>query len=350
MAGTTRAVKRQWSTAGGQRTESLAPGNVYEDATKVAFENQNRIVADLAVIREPNEILPGFPCGLQIDGTPADVETQTLTYVRYFGQVVSIAIDAALVVATGVTASSDVDTNDKGALWIYADAEASTVCTCEASHPGATSGETTAVGALRWLPDDHYQRNAGEIPIAVVTLTEGGSAAFTWGADSISDETEGFVDFVGKPGVVNDVASIIVTAGASSTTWAHGAGGVVLGSGVYVALTAQTGLAVASNASAITTGNSGALLLYVLSDGGAEALQLTSASASHGVALAAARVDNKNPYLACIGYLIVDNDSGSDFTPGTTSFDTAGVVNTIYTLDVAGDLLGATVTTAESGD
>lgn len=350
MAGTTRTVKRQWSNFGGQRTESGTHGNVLEDAARVAFDNQNRIVADLAMIREPNEILPGFPSGLDIDQSAAeDVETNNTVYVRYFGTVVTIPADDVLDTNVGVSGSSTIASEKLGSLWIYADAEAPAVCTCEASHPGAESAETTAVAALRWLPDDHYQRNAGEVPIAVVTLTETSADGFTWGPDSISTETEAFVDFVGKPGVVNDVADIIVTAGSSSTTWAHGAGGVVLGSGVYVVLTAQTGLAV-SNGTAIASGKSGALLFYVLSDGGAEALQLTSANASHAVALAAARADNKNPYLACIGYLIIDNESGSDFTPGTTSFDTTGVTSTVYTLDVAGDLISATVTTAESGD
>jgi hypothetical protein len=280
-----------------------------------------------------NAIVPGFPAGLDVDDANAEnVETNAIVYVRYNGVIVKIPADDELDTNVGVTGSSTVADTKYACLWIYADAEAPTVCTCEASHPGASAAETTAIGGLRWLDSAHYQRNPGEIPIAVVQIQEAGAEApFTWGTHSITAETEAYVDFVGSPGVVNDVAGIIVTAG-GSTTWAHGIGGVVLGSGVYVALTAQTALPVASNKAAVATTKSCALMLYVLADGQAEALQISTADASHAAALATAKSEVGNPYLACIGYLIVDNASGANFTPGTDAWNTSGVTTTIYTL------------------
>jgi len=340
---TARTVKRAW-------TLFKSADNAIEPADKVLYEEFNHLVDDFNAEHVCNRIVPGFPAGLDIDdGNAENVETNAITYVYYNGVVVAIAVDAELDTSVGVTASSDVDTNDKGALWIYADAEAPTVCTCEASHPGATSGETTAVGALRWLDADHYQRNAGEVPIAVVTLTEGGSGAFTWGADSISAETEAFVDFVGSPGVVTEVADIIVTAGASSTTWAHGAGAVVLGDGSFVALTAQTALPV-NNATAIANGAFGAFMLYVLSDGGAEALQIDADATTHDAALLECETEVGNPYLACIGYLIVENRSGSSFTPGTSDFNGSGITTTVYTLPAGPRYNTAKLSTVESQD
>jgi hypothetical protein len=313
------------------------------ETLRVALADTNdqlRLLCGLNVLRK-NCIMTatataGTHAGLDIDDVnPENVETNGIVYVRYNGCVVQIPADDELDTSLTCTGSSTIGQSKKGALWIFADAESSAVCTCEASHPGAASAETTAVGALRWLDANHYQRNPGEIPIAVVTVTEGGSGPFTWGAHSISDETEAFIDLECNPGVVNDIAGLIVTAGAS-TTWAHGAGGIVLGDGTYVAMTAQTAQPVASNKAAIATGKSGALLFYCLSDGGSEALQISTADATHAAALATACAQVGNPYLACIGYLIVDNASGANFTPGTTAWNTTGVTTTVYTLSEGG--------------
>ena len=393
MAGTTRIIKRDWPILTAQ-TE----GADYEMQGQVRFEEHNKVVADLETLRASvatglaqlnlalstiqnakNGVVPGFPCGLDTDdASGTDVETNAITYVRYNGVNVTIPIDIAILTdagTIGVTASSLVGQAKLGCLWIYAEALAAATCGCEAGHPGATSAENTTAGALRWLDSDHYQRNAGEIPIGVVTLTEGGSGPFTWGTGDMTGETDAYVDLVCTPGVINDVADIIVTAG-DNVTWAHGAGGVILGSGVYLPLTAQTALPVATNGAAIADGLSGALMLYVISDGVGEALQLSTADASHAAALATAQAEVGNPYMACIGFLIVDNASGAAFTPGTDGWADTGITTTIYTVtgegsfkqrvtnapttlatqaledavDAAADMTASLVTTPESQD
>lgn len=346
MAGTTYQVKRAWSyfTQSGTR-----------DAFRAFYEEINNLVGDVATLAgERNRILPGLACGLDVDdGGAQDLETNVAVFVNYFGRVVEIPIDTAIDVSASVTASSSVAAGNLGALWVYADAESSAVCVTEASHPGVASAETLIAGQCRWLGSVHYQSNAGEIPIALVRVTEVAGGGFDWGPDSITAETETYVDLVGEPGVVNDVADIIVTAGASSVTWAHGAGAVVLGDGTFVALTAQTAQPVnALDVTAITAGNSGAFLLYVAADGDAVAMQISSANVGLAAAETAARAELRigNPYLACIGFLLVENQTNVDFTPGTTDFNTSGVTTKIITLGTMGELDAALLTTPESQD
>jgi hypothetical protein len=81
-------------------------------------------------------------------------------------------------------------------------------------------------------------------------------------------------------------------------------------------------------------------------------MQVSSADADRDAALTSAKDElaQGNPYLACIGFILVTNNSGAAFTPGTTDFNLGGVTTEVVTLAPGNRLVASTLTTPESGD
>lgn len=267
--------------------------------------------------------------GLSVDANAQDIEMDSAISVMYAGLEVPFAQEDPIDVSTKTINGRTIATSRANAGWVFADL--STGLTQMDQSETASTAYTTAIAGL-----GQYSRatttlppNATCIPIGAVSLLEGGSGTFTWGAESITDETEVYYSFRGLPGVITAAASFAATGGASAT-FAYGAGICRLGTGTVVSYTGKAGVAFSTEgATNVTDGNTGLFLLYVLADDSEYLMQLGGAGyATLALAQAAFRDHNMNPLMPVIGYITVQNASGADFVPGTTNLNVAGLTNT----------------------
>ena len=302
------------------------------------------VVADLARLAG-NRVLTLTGAGLSVDANAPDVETDNAIHIRVNGYDVAFAaqgaIDlSALSIAT-VPSASTISTSKVGAAWVFAHPDG----TADVQTDITTATHTSAIMALsqyaapsvatRLLPPTSLH-----VPLGVVTVTEGGSGAFTWGTGSITDETEVYYDLVCIPGVLDDIATFAKDDGLA--TFNYGAGKIVLGSGVYVALTGEAS-GVTISGTAVANNGVGAWLVYALADDNVYAFQLGYGYASLAAAQTAVRDHTRNPLMPVIGVIYVVNNSGSNFTPGTTAFD-AGGISATFTKSLASPMEAALIT------
>lgn len=315
----------------------------------------NKAIADMATLRKAlltllrNQVIGITTASLSVDANAEDVETDNAITLLIEGVNVAFAAQGAIDLSTKSINAKTIATSAAGAAWVYGKYDGTT----DAQQAVNASSQTTAIAALAQyaVATNTLPPAAGMAPIGVVQVTEGGSGTFTWGTDSITAETETYYDLLKVPGVITPIATLALTAGAA--TWAYGAGVVRLGSNTVVSLTGKTGVTL-TGATVIATGATGAWLIYALADDVEYTLQLGAAYANLKAARLAVEDHNVNPLLPVIGVLYVENNSGADFTPGTTALDLTGVTATFEiassitgTINASTDLTAALVANLE---
>lgn len=303
------------------------------------------VVADLARL-SGNRCLTLTGAGVSSDANAQDIETDNAIHIRVNGFDVAFAAVAAFDISVSgsvatVPGAATISTSKCGAGWVFAhpdgtlDVQTDVTTATHASAIIALSQYANPSTATRLLPPTGLH-----VPIGVVQVTEGGSGAWTWGTDSIAGETETFYDLVCIPGVLSAPATFAKDDGAA--TFNYGAAKIVLGSGVYVALTGKTS-GVTISGTAVANNGVGAWLFYALADDTEYAFQLGYGYASLAAAQTAVRNHTRNPLMPVLGVIYVVNNSGSDFTPGTTTFDAAGISAT-FSINVASPMEAALIT------
>jgi len=322
MAGTTQPVR-------GTGT----PNSDVHEFFKAEGQHAN-VVADLDYLAGNTVISNnGVGAGLSSDATAQDIETDNDILIRVGGSHFKFATVGALDLSVSgsictVPGAATVSTSKSGAMWVFAHPDGS----LDAQTDISTAAWTSAIQSLaqyaapststRLLP-----LTALHVPIGVVQVTEGGSGAYTWGTDSIAGETETFYDFITRPVVLSPMASF--AADAAAATFTYGAAKAILGSGVYVAATGKANVTLPTlPAGTIGNGGVAAYLFYVLADDSEFAFQLGASYTSLSAARTAVRNHTRNPLLAWLGSIYIQNNRGSDFTPGTTNLDAAGITTT----------------------
>lgn len=333
-------------TAQKRRVTTVAGSD--ERQTVIEF---NRLVADVERIRgladaalRDQVVTTGTTAGISVDANAEDIETDNAIVIQHKGLRYPVAAVSAFdISASGAAAGATITVSTSGVGWVFAntagalDVEVDQDAQAYASVIAALAAYSTATNTLPPGTDD--------VPIGAIIVTEGGSGTFTWGTDSLTAETESYVDFAGVPGIETACASF--AADASAATFTYGAGVVRLGSGVRVSYTGKANVAITG--SNIANGLYGAWLIYVRADDVEFAKQLDNDYASLAAAQAGVRDHNRNPYLAHIGTMYVRNNSGAAFVPGTTNLDATGITTTFETTAALGQssLAAGTLTAAQ---
>lgn len=273
----------------------------------------------------PNQVLPtGTAAGLGPDAAAADIQMANAIelfingFLKAPAKVDPIDVSALLDAAT-------VGTSKYGVLWVFQNADG----TADVEVDKTAADYTSLIQALGQYskPTRTLPPSDGMIPIGCVVVLEGGSGEFTWGTDSIAAEGETYYNFAGLPEILIPAASLALNAGAA--TFVYGAVTFRLGTGVRVAATGKTGVTIGG--SNVADGKTGAWLIYGLADDVEYALQLGNAYPTLADAQNAVAVHTKNPMLALVGAMYVQNASGGNFVPGTTNLDATDVTTTFET-------------------
>jgi hypothetical protein len=347
MSGTTTSSRRNRGV--GSETDA----SVLHDL----LVEHNKAIDDLETLRagHASGVVSLLAAGLSVDANPEDVETDNAITIRYQGTEYDIAAQAAIDISTKTGGGNTIATSRADAIWVFANpaglVDAQSSIAAQALTTTALGGLARYSVAALALPPTAV--GAAMVPIGVVSVLEGGSGTFTIGTDSITTETEVYYSFKGRPAIVTPAASFAATGGATAT-FAYGAGICRLGTGTVVSYTGKTGVAFdADNKTSVTTGLTGAWLLYVLADDSEIATQIGGAGySSLAAARAAVRAHNPNPLLPVIGAIYVTNASGADFVPATTNLNVAGLTSTFDIVAAGARFLdaGSDLTAAKIGD
>jgi len=279
-----------------------------------------------------SQVVPtGVNAGLGPDAVAADIQmANAVTLEHAFRKFNPGAVDPIDISAL-LSPAATIDTNDHGILWVFqklggrrtAGVIALQVDKDASDYTSAIAAWAQFAKSTRLMPDTRLY-----VPIGAVHVNEGGSGAFTWGADSIAAETEAYHNFVGLPEVlVREDGTLALDAGAP--TFTYGAVTVRLGTGLRVAATGKVNVAITG--ANVAAGAVGAWLLYLLADDVEYALQLGEAYGSLAEAQAEVLAARQNPMLACFGAMYVVNGSAGAFEPGVTNLDAADISTTFET-------------------
>jgi hypothetical protein len=289
----------------------------------------NKLVNDVDALRDflrtrvvPDAVVSTTTAGLSVDASAQDIEADNAIVIRKNGELYAVPAATAIDISTLAAGGATVATSTFGVAWVFANTAGAYDVEVDKDAQNYTSA--VAAWAAYATATNTLPPGADDVAVGAVLVGEGGSGAFTWGTDSITTENETYVDFSGRPCVETAAASLALDAGAA--TFTYGAGKVRLGSGSLVTYTGKANVALTG--SNIATGAVGAWLIYVLADDVEFAQQLGAAYADLTAARRAVRDHNRNPYLGWIGTLYVANASGSNFVPGTTRLDAAGITAT----------------------
>jgi len=264
-----------------------------------------------------------------VDGVnPENVQFDNGIFYRVNGQTFYKGVDAEVDLSAECTGAGDtISTSGSGTLWLFVN-PAGTV-DCDTAN-GTTENEASAIATLAQysVATNTVPVGSDDVAVGVIQVTEGGSGAFTWGTDSITDETETYYSLQGLPGVETAMASFALDVG--TPTFTYGAATVRLGTGARVALTGKANVTITG--SNVADGNTGVWLFYALADDDELAVQLSAAEADLATAQATVRDHTPNPLLPLIGVIYVENASGVDFVPNTTNLDANNITATFTTL------------------
>ncbi len=272
----------------------------------------------------PNQVAPtGVNAGLAVDANAFDIQMTNAVELFFRRNAEFPAKVDPIDISAVISAAATIDTNDFGVLWVFQKitgrAETGVVAVDQdktaADYTSAIAAWAQYSVASRTLPP-----SAHHVPIGAVLVNEGGSGSFTWGTDSITTETETYHDFEGVPEMLVQVATLALDGAAATFTYG-GSGVIRLGDGTRVTLSGKTNVTIAG--SNVADGAFGAWLFYALADDTELAIQLGNSYGSQADAQGALDNHVKNPYLALFGTLIVENQTGANFVPGTTNLDDA---------------------------
>lgn len=331
MAGVPTSSRR------GRTVGSESDASVLHDLTV----QHNAVIDDLETVFRavPNQVMNNTGAGLSVDANAQDIEMDNAIAIRWNGMEFPVAQEDPIDVSTKTINGRTIATSRADAGWVFAKYDGT--IDMDQSIAAQTLATTAISGLSRYsMATTTLPPAAGYVPIGVVSLLEGGSGLFTWGAESITAETEVYYSFRGVPGVVEVAASFAATGGAAAT-FAYGAGACRLGTGTIVSYTGKTGVAFdALHKTSVPTGSTGVWFLYVLADDSEIAAQYGGAGyASIELARAAVRAHNPNPLLPIVGIIYIENESGSDFVPATTNLNVAGLTCTFEVVPVGTNFL-----------
>jgi len=320
MAGTNRkAVKEH-----GFKSEVRALREEFNDLVGITGDLERLRQAIFYGMRDgvlPNQ---ATGVGLSVDANAQDFETDNAAFIRHKGVVFSLAAVGAFDwSASGTCAGDTVAQGKAGAFWVFGKTAGGLDVEDAAgnqSHDSEIEALAQYSKATNTLPPA-----AGDVPVGVITVVEGGSGVWTAGDDSISGETETFYDLLGWPAVESPCASLAIGGTASAVT--YGAVTVRLGSGTRVAATGKANVALTG--SNVADKKVGAWLLYVLADDSEYFMQLGAAYDSLTEAREAVAAHNVNPLLAHVATVYVENKSGATFTTATTALNASGITTTL---------------------
>ncbi len=304
---------------GGYRISAIEMPGVWATAT-LTFRGRGTRYTN------PDQVLPnGVVAGLGPDATVADIQMANAIQLVFRGQIVRPKKVDPIDVSALLSAAAVIDVNDEGILWVFQEitgGEEVGIVAIEVDKTPqdyATPIEAWAAysTAVRTIPIRTHL-----VPIGAVHVIEGGSGTFTWGTDSIAAETETYFDFSGIPEVMLRAPTLALDAGAA--TFNYGACEIRLGDGTAVNLSgkASGGVLTGSN---VADGLFGAWIILALADDVEITVQLGNAHPTLADANAAIEHHLKNPMLAHIGSITVENQSGGAFVPGTTFLDAANI-------------------------
>lgn len=323
-----------------------------DGATRKTTIHHNKLVGDVDALAQATwrfrrpQVVGNISPALAVDANANDIQMGAAISIYVKGHEFPVAIVDPIDTSTLSINTKAISTSKSGAGWVFAKYDG----TVDMQQAEDTAAHNSAIIALAQYakPTNTLPPTSGHAPIGVVQVTEGGSGAFTWGPDSITAETKTYYSFRGLPGVITAIASFAVDAGAA--TFTYGAGVIRLGTATVVSLTGKANVTIAG--SVVATGAVGAWLVYALADDVEYALQLGATYANLAAAQAAVRDHTMNPLLAVIGVLYVENNSGADFTPGTTNLDARGVTTTCTIATPIGDSIDGSgdFTAAKVGD
>ena len=278
----------------------------------------------------------GTAAGLAVDANAQDIQMTNAVKLNFRGGLVSPAKVDPIDISAVIGAAATIDINDRGVLWVFQKitgaAETGVIAVDQdktaADYTSAIEAWAQYAVASRALPP-----SAHHVPIGAVFVNEGGSGSFTWGTDSITAEAETYHDFIVAPEMLVRVATLALDG--SAPTFTYGASGVILlGDGTRVTLSGKANVTIAG--SNVADGKFGAWLFYALADDVEIAVQLGNAYGSQADAQGALDDHVKNPYLALFGTLIVENQTGANFVPGTTNLDDTTEDDITTTFEIKG--------------
>lgn len=281
----------------------------------------------------PEPVSPFGRAGVSVDANAEDIETDNPIVIRHNSLFYNVAAISAIDISAKAAGGATIATSKWGIGWVFASiAGVGNVEVDKDAQDYATQIEawTAWATAANTLPP-----GATDVAIGAVMVNEGGSGPFTWGTDSITNESETYFDFFGIPGIISAMATFALEAAAA--TFSYGAATLRLGSGTIVTATGKTGVTLGG--SNVAAGAVGAWLFYVLADDVERAHQLSAAYASLDAAKMGVQGHNPNPFLPLLGVLYIENKSGGAFVPGTTALDAGGITATFVKVGPLGDQL-----------
>ncbi len=278
--------------------------------------------------RNPNQVKPtGVAAGLAVDANAFDAQmTNAVTIVRNGAEVYPKKVDPIDISALMLAAT--IDQSKNGILWVFQQEtgrDEAGVVDVEVDKTAADYSTAIEAWAQYSVATRTLPPSGIVVPIGAIHVLEGGSGPFAWGTDSITAETEAYHDFVDVPEMLVPVSTLALDGAAA--TYTYGGSGVMrLGDGSRVTLSGAVNQVIAG--SNVAAGKVGAWLLYALADDVELAIQLGNGYESLADAQGALNHHVKNPYLALFGTLIVENDTVSNFVPGTTNLDATDITST----------------------
>ena len=325
----------------------------FKSETRALKEEFNRMVLDLERMRAFTqgpldsvvnaEFVASAGCGLAKHANPEDLLTATVVVVSYQGALISVAADAAAVVATILGTGKTIGVDQFGVIWVFGNKTANIAL----AVPADAQTELTDIAALAQnMPDVPTE---GDVPIAVLMI-EADSSAWEWGhidngEIDLDSDTATFFNLLNRPYLTSALASFALDAGAA--TFTYGAAVGVLGTGVALTITGKVNVAFpAGQVTAIVSGKTGAFILYALADDDEIPVQIGAAFDTIAAAKLAVDDLNPNPLLVELGRIYIENESGADFVPGTTDLDVTGITVTFESAAVRASQLAATDLTA----
>jgi hypothetical protein len=317
---------------------------------RTLLKEYNKLVADVEKVRsaaayalQDQVVFSATGPGLSVDANAADVELDAACVIQHRGMRYAFNAETAIDLSAMAGGGATIAQAGSGAMWIFGNYNG-TVAQAEVDVDAQAHADAVTALAQYSVATNVLPPTLGDVCVGVVQVTEGGTGTFTWGTDSITDETETYYSLNGAPGVITPLATFALEA--SEATFTYGAGVFRLGTATNVTLTGKD--ACVLSGSVVEPGNVGAWLFYALAD---DVECVVQTGVTH-VSLDAARSHVKslkpNPLLPLLGAIYIENGTASDFTPGTTELDVAGITATFdivpgiaASVDAFSDLTGS---------